>query len=344
MYKYLIRPFLFNFDPEKVHYFTFGLIKYLSKIPGTQFIFKSLYQIDHPTLVTKVFGLEFKNPIGLAAGFDKDAKLFQELSNFGFGFIEIGTLTPKAQDGNPKKRLFRLCEDEAIINRMGFNNGGVDEAVIRLQKNKGVLVGGNIGKNKLTPNDQAINDYIYCFDALYEVVDYFVVNVSSPNTPGLRELQDKEPLTFLLQTLQDLNQSKHKSKPILLKIAPDLSNEQLLDIIEIVKNSGIAGVIATNTTIDRSNLKSKSQTEMGGLSGKPLTQRSTEVIRFLKINSQNAFPIIGVGGIHSVQDALDKIEAGACLLQLYTGFIYEGPHLIKNINKAIIAMKTNDRS
>lgn len=344
MYKYLIRPFLFNFDPEKVHYFTFGLIKYLSKIPGTQFIFKSLYQIDHPSLVTKVFGLEFKNPIGLAAGFDKDAKLFQELSNFGFGFIEIGTLTPKAQDGNPKKRLFRLCEDEAIINRMGFNNGGVDEAVIRLQKNKGVLVGGNIGKNKLTHNEQAINDYIYCFDALYEVVDYFVVNVSSPNTPGLRELQDKEPLTFLLQTLQDLNQSKHKSKPILLKIAPDLSNEQLLDIIEIVKNSGIAGVIATNTTIDRSNLKSKSQTEMGGLSGKPLTQRSTEVIRFLKINSQNAFPIIGVGGIHSVQDALDKIEAGACLLQLYTGFIYEGPNLIKNINKAIIAMKTNDRS
>lgn len=344
MYKYLIRPFLFNFDPENVHYFTFGLIKYLSKIPGTQFIFKSLYQIDHPSLVTKVFGLEFKNPIGLAAGFDKDAKLFQELSNFGFGFIEIGTLTPKAQDGNPKKRLFRLCEDEAIINRMGFNNGGVDEAVIRLQKNKGVLVGGNIGKNKLTPNEQAINDYIYCFDALYEVVDYFVVNVSSPNTPGLRELQDKEPLTFLLQTLQDLNQSKHKSKPILLKIAPDLSNEQLLDIIEIVKNSRIAGVIATNTTIDRTNLKSKSQTEMGGLSGKPLTQRSTEVIRFLKINSQNAFPIIGVGGIHSVQDALDKIEAGACLLQLYTGFIYEGPNLIKNINKAIIAMKKNDRS
>jgi dihydroorotate dehydrogenase len=344
MYKYLIRPFLFNFDPEKVHYFTFDLIKYLSKIPGTQFIFKNLYQIDHPSLVTKVFGLEFKNPIGLAAGFDKDAKLFQELSNFGFGFIEIGTLTPKAQDGNPKKRLFRLCEDEAIINRMGFNNGGVDEAVIRLQKNKGVLVGGNIGKNKLTPNDEAINDYIYCFDALYEVVDYFVVNVSSPNTPGLRELQDKEPLTFLLQTLQDLNRSKHKSKPILLKIAPDLSNEQLLDIIEIVKNSRIAGVIATNTTIDRSNLKSKSQTEMGGLSGKPLTQRSTEVIRFLKINSQNAFPIIGVGGIHSVQDALDKIEAGACLLQLYTGFIYEGPKLIKNINKAIIAMKTNDRS
>ena len=344
MYKYLIRPFLFNFDPEKVHYFTFDLIKYLSKIPGTQFIFKNLYQIDHPSLVTKVFGLEFKNPIGLAAGFDKDAKLFQELSNFGFGFIEIGTLTPKAQDGNPKKRLFRLCEDEAIINRMGFNNGGVDEAVIRLQKNKGVLVGGNIGKNKLTPNDEAINDYIYCFDALYEVVDYFVVNVSSPNTPGLRELQDKEPLTFLLQTLQDLNQSKHKSKPILLKIAPDLSNEQLLDIIEIVKNSRIAGVIATNTTIDRSNLKSKSQTEMGGLSGKPLTQRSTEVIRFLKINSQNAFPIIGVGGIHSVQDALDKIEAGACLLQLYTGFIYEGPKLIKNINKAIISMKTNDRS
>lgn len=342
MYKYLIRPILFNFDPEKVHHFTFRLIKFLNKIPGTQSIFKNIYQINHPKLETEVFGLKFKNPIGLAAGFDKDAKLFQELSNFGFGFIEIGTLTPKPQEGNPKTRLFRLKEDQAIINRMGFNNGGVDEAVIRLQKNQGVLIGGNIGKNKLTPNEQAVDDYIYCFNALYDVVDYFVVNVSSPNTPGLRELQDKEPLTFLLQTLQNLNQNKPKPKPILLKIAPDLSNDQLLDIIEIVKTSQIAGVIATNTTIDRSHLKSKSQNETGGLSGKPLTQRSTEVIRFLKVNSQNTFPIIGVGGIHSVQDAMDKLEAGASLIQLYTGFIYEGPKLIKDINQAIIAKFHND--
>jgi dihydroorotate dehydrogenase len=342
MYKKLIRPILFNFDPEKVHHFTFGLIKFLNKIPGTQSIFKNIYQVNHPKLETEVFGLKFKNPVGLAAGFDKDAKLFQELSNFGFGFIEIGTLTPKPQEGNPKTRLFRLKEDQAIINRMGFNNGGVDEAVIRLQKNQGVLIGGNIGKNKITPNEQAVDDYIYCFNALYDVVDYFVVNVSSPNTPGLRELQDKEPLTFLLQTLQNLNQNKPKLKPILLKIAPDLSNDQLLDIIEIVKTSQIAGVIATNTTIERPNLLSENKNETGGLSGKPLMDRSTEVIRFLSLHSQNAFPIIGVGGIHSVQDAMDKLEAGASLIQLYTGFIYEGPKLIKDINQAIIAKFHND--
>lgn len=342
MYKYLIRPVLFNFDPEKVHHFTFGLIKFLNKIPGTKSLFKSIYQSNHPKLEREVFGLKFKNPVGLAAGFDKDAKLFQELSNFGFGFIEIGTLTPKPQDGNPKKRLFRLKEDHAIINRMGFNNGGVDEAVIRLQKNKGVLIGGNIGKNKATPNEQAVDDYVYCFNALYDVVDYFVVNVSSPNTPGLRELQDKEPLTALLKTLQNLNQTKPKVKPILLKIAPDLSNEQLLDIIDIVLSSQIAGVIATNTTIERPNLQSENKNETGGLSGKPLTDRSTEVIRFLSLHSQNAFPIIGVGGIHSAQDALDKLEAGASLIQLYTGFIYQGPSLIKEINNSIIALGPND--
>lgn len=336
MYKFLIRPILFNFDPEKVHYFTFRLIKFLNKIPGTKSILKNIYQINHPKLETEVFGLKFKNPVGLAAGFDKDAKLFQELSNFGFGFIEIGTLTPKPQEGNPKKRLFRLKEDQAIINRMGFNNGGVDEAVIRLQKNKGVLIGGNIGKNKLTPNKDAVSDYIYCFNALYDVVDYFVVNVSSPNTPGLRELQDKEPLMALLKTLQTLNQTKPKEKPILLKIAPDLSNEQLLDIIDIVQNSQIAGVIATNTTIERTNLKSNNQNEIGGLSGKPLSKRSTEVIKFLSKHSNKAFPIIGVGGIHSKQDALDKLEAGASLVQLYTGFVYQGPGLVKEINKAII--------
>jgi dihydroorotate dehydrogenase len=258
------------------------------------------------------------------------------LSNFGFGFIEIGTLTPKPQDGNPKKRLFRLKEDGAIINRMGFNNKGVDAAIQKLKQNNGVLIGGNIGKNKFTPNENAVVDYVICFDALYDYVDYFVVNVSSPNTPNLRELQEKEPLTKLLQTLQDLNSARPKQKPILLKIAPDLTDEQLLDIIDIVKTTKIAGVIATNTTISREGLQSENKVEVGGLSGKPLTSRSTEVIRFLSEKSNKSFPIIGVGGIHSAEDAIEKLEAGASLIQLYTGFIYEGPALVKAINKKII--------
>jgi dihydroorotate dehydrogenase len=335
MYKFLLRPVLFWFDPEQVHYFTFACIRLLHKIPGFGWVCNQLYSVNDPRLVREVFGLKFKNPVGLAAGFDKDAKLYQELANFGFGFIEIGTLTPKAQAGNPKKRLFRLKADSAIINRMGFNNGGVDAAVLRLQQNKGVLIGGNIGKNKDTPNENATSDYEICFDALYEVVDYFVVNVSSPNTPNLRALQDKEPLTQLLQTLQNKNLAQVKAKPILLKIAPDLTDEQLLDIIDIVKTTQIAGVIATNTTLSRDGLQSVNKTEMGGLSGKPLTKRSTEVIRFLSNKSNKAFPIIGVGGIHSADDAIEKLEAGASLVQLYTGFIYEGPALVKAINQKI---------
>jgi dihydroorotate dehydrogenase len=339
MYTLFIRPILFCFDPEKVHYFTFSLIRTVSKIPGFPTLFKSLYEVNDKRLETEVFGLKFKNPVGLAAGFDKDAALYQELSNLGFGFIEIGTLTPKGQEGNPKKRLFRLKADSAIINRMGFNNGGVQEAVERLKKNNGVLIGGNIGKNKLTPNEEATSDYEICFDALYDYVDYFVVNVSSPNTPNLRALQDKEPLTQLLQTLQNKNLAKPKQKPVLLKIAPDLTDDQLLDIIDIVNETKIAGVIATNTTISREGLQSEAKTEMGGLSGKPLTKRSTEVIRFLSQKSNKSFPIIGVGGIHSAEDALEKLEAGASLIQLYTGFIYEGPALVKAINKAILAKK-----
>jgi dihydroorotate dehydrogenase len=339
MYKLFIRPILFCFDPEKVHYFTFSLIRILSKIPGFPSLFRSLYEVNDKKLETEVFGLKFKNPVGLAAGFDKDATLYKELSNFGFGFIEIGTLTPKGQDGNPKKRLFRLKADSAIINRMGFNNGGVQEAAERLKKNNGVLVGGNIGKNKLTPNEEATSDYEICFDALYDYVDYFVVNVSSPNTPNLRALQDKEPLTQLLQTLQNKNLAKPKQKPVLLKIAPDLTDEQLLDIIDIVRETKIAGVIATNTTISREGLLSEAKTEMGGLSGKPLTNRSTEVIRFLSQKSNKAFPIIGVGGIHSADDAIEKLEAGASLVQLYTGFIYEGPTLVKAINKKILDLR-----
>ena len=336
MYKALVQPFLFLFDPEKVHYFTFSLIRFLSKIPGFSALFRVLYDCNDPRLETEVFGLKFKNPVGLAAGFDKDAKLYKELSNFGFGFIEIGTLTPKGQEGNPKKRLFRLKADSAIINRMGFNNGGVEAAVARLKKNNGVLIGGNIGKNKITPNEEATSDYEICYEALYDHVDYFVVNVSSPNTPNLRALQDKEPLTQLLQTLQNKNVAKPKQKPILLKIAPDLTDDQLLDIIDIIKETKIAGVIATNTTISREGLQSSNKTEMGGLSGKPLTKRSTEVIRFLSEKSNKAFPIIGVGGIHTADDAIEKLEAGACLVQLYTGFIYEGPALVKAINKKIL--------
>lgn len=337
MYKQLIRPILFKSDPEEVHYFTFSMIRNLSKIPGFKSLFRNLYEVNDKRLEREVFGLKFKNPVGLAAGFDKDAKLYKELSNFGFGFIEIGTLTPKGQEGNPKKRLFRLKEDQAIINRMGFNNGGVLEAVERLKKNDGVLIGGNIGKNKITPNEEAVNDYEICFDALYDYVDYFVVNVSSPNTPNLRALQDKEPLQHLLQTLQNKNNLKTKSKPILLKIAPDLTDDQLLDIIDIVNTTKIAGVIATNTTLSREGLQSDNKSEMGGLSGKPLTKRSTEVIRFLSQKSNKSFPIIGVGGIHSAEDAIEKLEAGASLIQLYTGFIYEGPALVKAINKAILA-------
>ena len=341
MYKSLIRPILFKFDPEKVHYFTFDALRFLFKIPGVSSLFKSSFQLDDPKLERTVFGITFKNPVGLAAGFDKNAVLYKELDQLGFGFVEIGTVTPKGQPGNDKKRLFRLKEDSAIINRMGFNNEGVEAAVRRLRSNTNVIIGGNIGKNKITPNEEAVSDYEICFEALFNYVDYFVVNVSSPNTPNLRALQDKKPLMALLNSLQQLNLLKPKPKPILLKIAPDLTDEQLLDIIDIVSETGIAGVIATNTTISRENLQSENKIEMGGLSGKPLKNRSTEVIRFLSEKSNKAFPIIGVGGIHSAEDALEKLEAGASLVQLYTGFIYEGPCLIKDINKAILAASKN---
>lgn len=342
MYKFLIRPLLFLFDPEQIHHFSVALIKLSSRL-GLSSLIRSMYVVHDKRLEREVFGLRFKNPVGLAAGFDKDAKLYNELSDFGFGFIEIGTLTPKPQAGNPKQRLFRLKPDKAIINRMGFNNQGVYDAVERLKKPHRVLIGGNIGKNKATPNKEATKDYLICLDALFDHVDYFVVNVSSPNTPGLRELQDKEPLTQLLKSLKQENaklasESGSKEKPILLKIAPDLNEAQLLDIISIVKSSQIDGVIATNTTISREDLKSDVYLteEQGGLSGKPLTKRSTEVIRFLAEQSQHAFPIIGVGGIHSPEDALEKLEAGASLVQLWTGFVYEGPGLVKRINKRLL--------
>ncbi|WP_124981076.1 quinone-dependent dihydroorotate dehydrogenase [Nonlabens xiamenensis] len=347
MYTSIIRPLLFAFDPESVHHFSFRAISFLYKIPGLGSLSRKRYHLNHPDLERELFGLQFSNPVGLAAGFDKDAKAFREFGKLGFGFIEIGTLTPKPQSGNPKPRLFRLKKDQAIVNRMGFNNGGVDAAVHRLKKNpklghkNHVLIGGNIGKNKTTPNDQAVNDYIICFEKLFDHVDYFTVNVSSPNTPGLRELQDRKPLTHILQTLQALNEKKEKRKPILLKIAPDLTEAQLEDIIGIVEDTQIDGVIATNTTIARDDLQSATEliNQAGGLSGAPLTDRSTEVISFLHQKSNGAFPIIGVGGIMTAQDAMDKLEAGASLVQLYTGFVYKGPGLVKSICKALINHK-----
>ncbi len=306
-------------------------------IPGVKHFLRP--NLNDVTFEKEVFGLKFKNRVGLAAGFDKNAQYIDELACLGFGFIEIGTVTPRPQPGNPKPRLFRLKKDSAIINRMGFNNDGVDKVIERLKKRKSnIIIGGNIGKNKVTPNEKAVSDYEICFNKLFDHVDYFVVNVSSPNTPNLRDLQEKEPLTKLLQRLQDLNNEKSKQKPILLKIAPDLTNEQLDDIVEIVQATKIAGVIATNTTISRDKLKTeKRKIEIignGGLSGKPVKTRSKEVVNYLKEKSNNAFPIIGVGGIHSTADAKEKLDAGADLIQLYTGFIYEGPALITQINQS----------
>lgn len=338
----ILRSVLFLFDPEKVHYFTTSLLKFVLSVPGGKALFRRLYFLENKKLERTVAGLHFKNPVGLAAGFDKNASMYNAMYYCGFGFIEIGTITPKGQPGNDKPRLFRLKQDGAIINRMGFNNDGVEVAIENLKKkNVEILIGGNIGKNKITPNEQADEDYRICFEALFPHVDYFVVNVSSPNTPNLRDLQEKEPLKKLLSSLMDSNESKEKQKPIFLKIAPDLSDTQLDEIVEIVQETKIQGVIATNTTIQRSGLKTDAATlekmGAGGLSGQPLSQRSTEVIRYLSKQSKGSFAIIGVGGIHSEKDALEKLEAGADLIQLYTGFIYEGPGLVKRINKAILA-------
>jgi dihydroorotate dehydrogenase len=341
MYKFLIQPLLFRFDAEKVHHGVFSLVKFLFRIPFVPSLFKAFCNIEDPRLEREVFGLKFKNPVGIAAGFDKNAELTDELAGMGFGFVEIGTLTPKPQPGNDTPRLFRLKKDHALINRLGFNNKGAADAVKRLRKRKaGIIIGGNIGKNKVTPNEEAVNDYLSCFETLFDFVDYFAVNVSSPNTPGLRALQEKEPLRQLLQAIQNRNLSKTRPKPVLLKIAPDLTPEQLDDIVDIVLSTGIAGVIATNTTIDRSHLQTDAATVeaigAGGLSGRPLTRRSTEVIRYLSEKSGKAFPIIGVGGIASAQDALEKLAAGASLVQLYTGFVYEGPTVARKINQGIL--------
>ena len=341
MYKLFIRPFLFLFDPEKIHYITFSLIRFFCKVPLMALIFRSIYKIEDKRLERKLFGITFKNPVGLAAGFDKNAVLFNELANFGFGFIEIGTVTPLGQEGNPKKRLFRLKEDYGIINRMGFNNDGLEIAIQQLKKNKGkLIIGGNIGKNTQTSSELYTRDYELCFKGLHPYVDYFVLNVSCPNVGSHAKLNDKSYLIELISAIQKLNNQEIIQKPILLKIAPDLNNNQLDEIIELVAETKIDGVIASNTSTTRNNLKASNrllkEIGNGGLSGQPIKELSTRVIKYLAQNSNKAFPIIGVGGIHSAEDALDKIEAGADLVQIYTGFIYEGPGLIKQINKALL--------
>jgi dihydroorotate dehydrogenase len=345
MYKFFVRPLLFGIDAEKVHHMVFNFLKWTCKVPGVKFLLRIQFDYQHTSLTKKLFGITFKNPVGLAAGFDKDARLIDELACLGFGFIEIGTLTPKPQPGNDKPRLFRLPLDGALINRMGFNNEGVYAAAERLKNRKSkVIVGGNIGKNKITANENALADYLQGVEVLHPYVDYFVVNVSSPNTPGLRELQEKEPLKNILNEVKKLCLSKSGKKPVLLKIAPDLTPEQLNDIVEILKETKTDGVIATNTTISRAALKTEKEKVdaigAGGLSGKPLTERSTEVIRYLREKLGTDFPIIGVGGIMAPQDAVDKLRAGADLVQVYTGFIYEGPSFAKCINKEIVRQKT----
>ncbi len=341
MYKLLIRPLLFLFDPEKIHHFIFSMIKIGSKVPGQQATIRCIYQVNDKRLERELFGLKFKNPVGLAAGFDKNAVLYNELADFGFGFIEIGTVTPKRQEGNPKKRLFRLKSDKGIINRMGFNNEGLEAAINQLKKNKDqVIIGGNIGKNTNTAPEKYTDDYLDCFKALHTYVNYFVLNVSCPNVSSHAKLNDKDYLEELISEVQKCNKSFDKQKPILLKIAPDLNKNQLDEIIELVAATKIEGVIASNTSVSRSGLKASKEfleeIGNGGLSGQPIKEKSTQVIKYLAEKSNKSFPIIGVGGIHSAQDALDKINAGASLVQIYTGFIYEGPKLIKEINKALL--------
>lgn len=342
MYKSVIRPLLFKFYAEDVHHFVRFCLWLFFKIPGSKYVAKQIFVVQDKRLEREVFGLKFSNPVGIAAGFDKDATMFNELSYLGFGHIEIGTVTPKAQSGNPKPRLFRLPKDKALINRMGFNNGGVLAAADNLKNRKTkAVIGGNLGKNTLTPNKEAVDDYVAVFEGLYDVVDYFVVNVSCPNISDLHELQDQEYLEAILNAVMEKNKAKPKQKPILLKVSPDLNNAQLDEVITVIKKTKIHGVIAVNTSVSREGLKTDQEKVKaianGGLSGKPLNKRSTEVIKYLTEKSNGAFPIIAVGGIFTAEDAIDKLNAGASLVQVYTGFIYEGPFLAKRINKEILS-------
>lgn len=342
LYHQLLKPLLFRVAPEQAHHLTMKLLELSLRIPGVANMLRHQYRVEDARLRRQCFGLDFPNPVGLAAGFDKDGRYYAAMSHLGFGFIEIGTVTPRPQIGNPQPRLFRLPKDQGLINRMGFNNEGVDAMVKRLQHGRpaGVVIGGNIGKNKDTPNEKATDDYLICFEKLFPYVDYFVVNVSSPNTPNLRDLQEKEPLTKLLSTLQQRNQQEPGPKPILLKIAPDLTNGQLDDILEIANATQLAGIIATNTTISRDGLTTSNEEVAGigngGLSGAPLRERATEVIRYLAEKSNHQLPIVGVGGVRNGQDALEKLAAGACLVQVYSGLIYAGPTLVKEICEAVL--------
>ncbi len=341
MYRYFLRPIFFLFNPETAHNLVFLLLKWSFRVPGVPQLMRSLNRVEHTSLQSEVAGLRFVNPVGLAAGLDKNAVVMHQMAALGFGFIEVGTVTPRPQAGNPKPRMFRLPLDRGLINRMGFNNDGVEAVAHRLQNRPtDVVVGANIGKNKDTPNEEAVKDYLLCFSRLFDLADYFVVNVSSPNTPGLRALQDKEPLLELLHALMENNRSRPMQKPIFLKIAPDLSTSQLDDIVEIVQQSGISGVIATNTTLSREGLQTARAViegiGAGGLSGKPVKSRSTEVVNYLHVKSKGSFPIIASGGIHDAADALEKMQAGASLVQVYTGFVYEGPALVRSIFKSLI--------
>lgn len=341
MYTHLVRPLLFLLKPETVHALIVNLIKLFFAIPGTKYLTKSVFSYAHPKLKRNVFGIEFKNPVGLAAGFDKNAELYNHFDAFGFSFVEIGTVTPKPQPGNPKPRSFRLKADKALINRMGFNNKGVSNAKKMLEnKRRNVIIGGNIGKNTATPNINAVADYLECFKELYPVVDYFVVNVSCPNIKDLKDLQDTDNLRAILGALTQNRQQQKVRKPILLKISPDLTNEMLDSNISIVTEMGLDGFVATNTTTSRQGLATpESEIESignGGLSGLPIKYRSTEIIRYVHEKTNGKMPIIGVGGIMTEKDALEKLAAGASLIQLYTGFIYQGPALAKRICKALV--------
>jgi len=338
----LLRSLLFLLPAERAHHVAMGMLRAACATRAGAAAIRARYGVSHPSLEREVFGVRFPNPIGLGAGFDKDARWVDELACLGFGFVEVGTLTPQPQAGNPPPRLFRLPRDRALVNRMGFNNGGVHAAAERLRRRTSrIVVGGNIGKNKDTPNERAVDDYLTCFRALFDVVDYFVVNVSSPNTPGLRALQDREPLAALLQALQEDNAARPKPKPILLKIAPDLEPAQLDDVVAIVQQVGIAGIVATNTTIARDGLRSDpaaiAAAGAGGLSGAPLRARSTEVVRHLHRATRGRIPIIASGGVFDAAGAREKFAAGAALVQVWTGFVYEGPGIVRAICRDLAA-------
>ncbi|HZK09082.1 MAG TPA: quinone-dependent dihydroorotate dehydrogenase [Bacteroidales bacterium] len=343
MYRHLVRPLLFRINPERIHHLVASGLQLTHVVPGAKQLMSSITSVTHPSLEREVFGLKFRNPVGVAAGFDKQATLYNQLAHLGFGFVEIGTITPLPQSGNPKPRLFRLPADQALINRMGFNNIGADQAVENLKKRKtDIVIGGNIGKNTVTPNHKAVDDYEICFRKLFDYVDYFVVNVSCPNISNLSELQDQDKLMLILNRLQQINHSHSKTKPILLKVSPDLNDGQLEEVIDIVAQTQIDGVVAVNTTVTRHNLKTPDkrveQIGNGGLSGLPLRDRATEVIRYLAQKSGKSFPIIGAGGIFTPDDAIEKLQAGADLVQVYTGFVYEGPLIARNINRQLVLM------